>query len=90
MKGVVESLYRALKAEPHVEREARPFLYPGRAARLDEGWLGELHPSVLDGTWGVFELELDALLAASREPIQYEDVITYPAVNQDLAFAVDE
>jgi phenylalanyl-tRNA synthetase beta chain len=90
VKGVVESLYRALKVELRIEREARPFLYPGRAARLDEGWLGELHPSLLEGTWGVFELDLEALLAASREPIQYEDVITYPAVKQDLAFAVDE
>ena len=61
-----------------IERDARPFLYPGRAARVDEGWLGELHPTVLEGTWGVFELDLEALLAASREPIQYEDVITYP------------
>ena len=26
----------------------------------------------------------------SRDPIQYEDVITFPAVKQDLAFAVDE
>ena len=90
VKGVVESLYRALKVELHIERETRPFLYPGRAARVDEGWLGELHPSVLEGTWGVFELDLEALLAASRDPIQYEDVITYPAVKQDLAFAVDE
>ena len=59
-KGVVESLYRALKAEPRIERDARPFLYPGRAARVDEGWLGELHPSLLEGTWGVFELDLEA------------------------------
>ena len=90
IKGVVESLYRALKAEPQVERVARSFLYPGRAAGLDEGWLGELHPSLLEGTWGAFELDLDALLAASRDPIQYEDVITFPAVKQDLAFIVDE
>ncbi len=90
VKGVVESLYRALKVELNIERDARPFLYPGRAARVGEGWLGELHPTVLEGTWGVFELDLEALLAASREPIQYDDVITYPAVKQDLAFAVDE
>ena len=89
-KGVVESLYRALKAEPRIERDARPFLYPGRAARVDEGWLGELHPSLHEGTWGAFELDLEALLAASRDPIQYEDVITFPAVKQDLAFIVDE
>ena len=90
VKGVVESLYGALKAELHIERDARSFLYPGRAARAAEGWLGELHPSLLEGTWGVFELDLEGLLAASRDPIQYEDVITFPAVKQDLAFVVDE
>ena len=90
VKGVVEALYRALKVELRIARDARPSLYPGRAARVDEGWLGELHPSVLEGTWGAFELDLEALLAASRDPIQYEDVITFPAVKQDLAFAVDE
>jgi phenylalanyl-tRNA synthetase beta chain len=89
-KGVVESLYRALKAEPHIQRAAKPFLYPGRAAGVHEGWLGELHPSLFEGTWGAFELDLEALLAASRDPIQYEDVITFPAVKQDLAFIVDE
>jgi phenylalanyl-tRNA synthetase beta chain len=89
-KGVVEAVYRALKVQLHIEREARPFLYPGRAARIGEGWLGELHPTVLEGAWGVFELDLEALLVSSNEPIQYEDVITYPAVKQDLAFAVDE
>ena len=87
---MVEALYRALKASCAIERDARPFLYPGRAARVDEGWLGELHPSLLEGTWGVFELDLEALLAASRDPVQYEDVITFPAVKQDLAFIVDE
>jgi phenylalanyl-tRNA synthetase beta chain len=89
-KGVVESLYQTLKAELRIERESKPFLYPGRAARTGEGWLGELHPDLLDGTWGVLELDLEALLAASRDPIQYEDVITFPTVKQDLAFVVGE
>jgi len=57
---------------------------------VGEGWLGELHPSLLEGAWGVFELDLEALLAASRDAVQYEDVITFPAVKQDLAFIVDE
>ena len=35
-------------------------------------------------------LDLDELFRASREPVIYEDVITYPAVKQDLAFAVAE
>ena len=90
VKGVVETLYAAIKAELQIERSAGPALYPGRAASTDEGWLGELHPSRLEGAWGVFELDLEALLAASRDPVQYEDVITFPAVKQDLAFVVDE
>ncbi len=88
-KGVVEVLHAALKVEPAVAPAARPFLYPGRAAEVEAGWFGELHPDLLDGRWGVFELDLESLLAGSRDPIQYEDVITFPAVKHDLAFVVD-
>jgi phenylalanyl-tRNA synthetase beta chain len=42
---------------------------------------------VLDGVWGVFELDLAELLDEATE-LRYTDVITYPAVRQDLAFAV--
>ena len=52
--------------------------------------LGELHPVVLEGGWGYFELDVPTLLAQSAGARQYEDVITYPALKQDLAFAVDE
>jgi phenylalanyl-tRNA synthetase beta chain len=89
-KGIVETLYRALHIEPRVERAEREFLHPGKAARVHAGWVGELHPTLLDGEWGVFELDLPALFAAVSERLVYEDVITYPAVRQDLAFVVDE
>ncbi|MBA2297989.1 MAG: hypothetical protein H0W14_08125 [Actinobacteria bacterium] len=88
-KGMLEVLYGALKVELSVAPGARSFLYPGRAAELDAGWLGELHPDLLEGRWGVFELDLDRLLAGSRDPVQYADVITFPPVKQDLAFVVD-
>ncbi len=88
-KGVVETLYAALKVEPSFERAQEPALHPGKAARTGEGWLGELHPTRLAGTWGVFELDLQALLGRMPERIVYEDVITFPAVHQDLAFVVD-
>jgi phenylalanyl-tRNA synthetase beta chain len=88
-KGAVEAIHAALKAALMVERSDRPFLHPGRAARCGAGWFGELHPARADGTWGVFELDLEQLYAGSRGPVQYEDVITYPAVKQDLAFVVD-
>jgi phenylalanyl-tRNA synthetase beta chain len=49
-----------------------------------------LHPALLEGEWGVFELSLDPLFAASPERVEYEDVITYPALYQDIAVAVAE
>jgi phenylalanyl-tRNA synthetase beta chain len=90
VKGVVETLYAALKADLEVERAEDPLLHPGKAARTAAGIFGELHPSLLEGTWSAFDLDLDELFGTSREPVIYEDVITFPAVKQDLAFAVDE
>ena len=89
-KGAVEALYAALHAEPRFERAEHPLLHPVRAARVDAGIVGELHPELLEGTWSGFELDLRPLFAAAQEPVRYEDVITYPAVRQDLAFVVDE
>jgi phenylalanyl-tRNA synthetase beta chain len=89
-KGVVEALYAALKAEPRFERGEHPLFHPGKAARTEAGVLGELHPRALEGEWGAFELDLEHLFAESREPVTYEDVITFPALRQDLAFTVPE
>ena len=89
-KGAVEALLHSLHAPASWERAEHSLLHPGKAARTETGVVGELHPSVLEGTWSGFELDLEALAAASREPVQYEDVITYPAVKQDLAFVVGE
>ncbi|MBA2568299.1 MAG: phenylalanine--tRNA ligase subunit beta [Actinobacteria bacterium] len=90
VKGVVETLYSALKAEPVFELTKDLLFHPGKLARTAAGPLGELHPSLLEGTWSAFELDLSTLLEASREPVTYVDVITFPPVRQDLAFAVLE
>ena len=90
VKGVVETIYAALKAEPAVERAHDALFHPGKAARTPAGTFGELHPTLLDGTWSAFELDLGELVVGSRDPVAYEDVITYPAVRQDLAFTVAE
>jgi phenylalanyl-tRNA synthetase beta chain len=90
IKGVAEALYAALGLELRVERSSQPLLHPGKAATTEAGWLGELHPSLLEGIWGVFELDLETLFAGVPERIVYEDVITYPAVLQDIAVTVDE
>jgi phenylalanyl-tRNA synthetase beta chain len=89
-KWAVEQVYDALKVEPSFERATEHFLHPGKAARTREGWVGELHPTVLEGMWGAFELDLDALVAAAPERVGFEEVSPYPEVRQDMAFVVDE
>ena len=89
-KWAVEQLYAALKVEPAFERSDEPFLHPGKAARTAEGWVGELHPALLEGVWGAFELDLDSLVAAAPEAVAYREVSPFPEVRQDLAFVVDE
>jgi phenylalanyl-tRNA synthetase beta chain len=85
---VLETLYEALRVEFRVEQTQEPFLHPGKAARTDAGWLGELHPGRLEGGWGVFELDLGTLFAAVEPVPTYEDVITFPPIRQDIAVVV--
>ncbi len=87
-KGAVETVLAALKLEGSFRQARRAFLHPGKAAELDGGWVGELHPALLPGSWGLFELELETLFERVPERILYRDVITYPPVVQDLAFVV--
>ena len=89
-KWAVEQVYSALGVEPSYERTSESFLHPGKAAQTTEGWLGELHPALLDGVWGAFELDLDALAEAAPDVASFDPVSPYPEVRQDLAFVVDE
>jgi phenylalanyl-tRNA synthetase beta chain len=89
-KGVVETLHDALGVEPLFERTRGAFVHPGKAARVEAGWVGELHPALLAGAWGAFELDVGTLFAQAPERRVYRDVITYPALRQDLAFVVAE
>ena len=78
-KGAVETLYRALQVESRFEPGT------GKGAQTPEGVVRELA-----GEWGYFELDLDSLFERVSDLPLYEDVITYPAVKQDLAFVVAE
>ncbi|HEU0335039.1 MAG TPA: phenylalanine--tRNA ligase subunit beta [Gaiellaceae bacterium] len=89
-KGAVEAVYGALHLELEVRRTSHALLHPGKAAETDAGVLGELHPAELEGDWGVLELDLATLFAPVPERIVYEDVVTYPALRQDIAVVVDE
>jgi phenylalanyl-tRNA synthetase beta chain len=96
-KGVLETLFGALRVEFDVVRAEYPFLHPGRSARVrcggeDAGWLGELHPGVA-AEWDLgrvagFELDLGAVLGHAVVAPHYEDLTSFPAIRQDLAFWV--
>ncbi|HEY7891270.1 MAG TPA: phenylalanine--tRNA ligase subunit beta [Solirubrobacteraceae bacterium] len=93
VKGVLEALADALHIPLECQTGSQPFLHPARAATVtsagrDVGWLGELHPLIardwgLDGA-AVMEITLDQLLV--EVPMRtYRDVISFPALRQDLA-----
>ncbi|WP_302964549.1 phenylalanine--tRNA ligase subunit beta [uncultured Adlercreutzia sp.] len=103
-KGVLESIAREL-ALPKVRFRAlsadeAPQLQPGRAAEMLSngaviGWVGEVHPLVCDAFDAAapvvaFELDMTALMRASRPARDYVDVPTFPAVAVDQAFVVAE
>ena len=87
-KGAVEAILVAGQVAGSFERGEHLLLHPGKTALAPGGVVGELRPGVLEGTWSAFELDLGAL--EWREGWTYEDVITYPPVKQDLAFAVSD
>jgi phenylalanyl-tRNA synthetase beta chain len=89
-KGVVEALHAALKAQPSFAPASDGLLHPAKAAETAAGVVGELHPALLEGTWGVFELDLERLFAEARDDVRFVDVVSFPPVREDLAFAVAE
>ena len=89
-RAPVEAIYAAFHIPLEARRAQRGELHPGKAAETDAGWLGELHPTLLEGSWGVFELDVEALMEPVPERILYDDVITFPANRQDLAVVVDD
>ncbi len=98
-KGVLAGLLQTLGVDWEVRpAAAAPYLHPGRAATVlvggePIGWLGEIHPAVaarwdLDATVAAFELELSAI--THPEPVQFRDLVSFPAVHEDLAIVVAE
>ena len=100
IKGVLEALAAQLGTGVEFDPAEEAFLHPGRSGRIvlggkAAGWIGEIHPLVcrawnLEAAAG-FELQLAALVALSPSgQEQFEDLISYPAVHQDLAVVVPE
>jgi phenylalanyl-tRNA synthetase beta chain len=89
-KGAVETLHTALRLRPVFGRSQVRLYHPGKTASFAGGVVGELEPGLLEGEWGAFEIDLETLYAQVPERLEYEDVITYPALRLDIAVVVPE
>lgn len=99
-KGLVERLCKALHCAVEFEAGSEPFLHPGRTAVVRTargqtmGWLGEVHPLVLQayelkGPAVAAELDVEALLGGAQDVLRFRDLLAYPVVKQDVALMVD-
>jgi phenylalanyl-tRNA synthetase beta chain len=102
LKGIIENLFRGIHVSGLAAEAANhPTYRPGRTARMlvDDrqiGWLGELHPLVvegfdIDGHWPVIaaELDLEVILPLIPDEIQVDAISPYPAVLEDIALIID-
>jgi phenylalanyl-tRNA synthetase beta chain len=99
-KGLLVGLLDALGVDWRLADGGPAFLHPGRAAEVliagrEAGWVGEVHPLVarsfgLEDPPTALEIDLDVTLAAAQGVTSYQDLISYPAVRQDIAVVVDD
>ncbi len=97
-KGLVERVLKSLGIKGTFKAARESFLHPGRAAvvsldSVELGWVGEVHPLVLRsfdllGPVLAAELDLDSILESRTGVAVFEDLLTYPALQQDLALVV--
>ena len=101
LKGVIEEFFAVagMRKKPVYDPQAgKPFLHPGRQAliKYDDvavGYLGEVHPEVLDnyeiGTKAyVAVLDMPVLLPFTTFDRKYEGIAKYPAVTRDISMVV--
>ncbi len=98
MKGVVEEFFDkvGMKKIVRYEKEAgKPFLHPGRQANILYageviGYLGEVHPQVLDNynigdRAYIAVLDMPAIYDKTTFDRKYEGIAKYPAVSRDIS-----
>jgi len=101
LKGVIEDfvealgMYDKLKYDP---KSGRPTFHPGRQANIYYkdvciGYMGEIHPAVLDNydigekTY-VAVLDLPSIIPFATYERKYETIVRFPAVSRDLSMVV--
>ena len=102
LKGVVDALLSALHLEDvKFEPDTHPTFHPGKCARLivsgePVGWLGELHPQVLeqydfsDAAVLAADLDMEKLYQLSPKSFNAAQITAFPPVIEDLAMIAPE
>lgn len=102
LKGILERLFNILHVEITYEAAEHPSFRPGRTAKVRVGktvlgFMGELHPSVVEAfavrvepKQGVMAADLNLNGIISRIPalFPFKPIHHYPAVREDLALVV--
>ncbi len=101
MKGVIEEFFEKVGLDKRVKYDAdanKPFLHPGRQSLIiydgiTLGYMGEVHPDVLDNykigervILGV--LDMPSIIPLTGFDKKYTDIPRYPAVTRDLSMVV--
>ncbi|SDH75513.1 phenylalanine--tRNA ligase subunit beta [Alteribacillus bidgolensis] len=101
VKGILEGLFDELGVLDNIQfvPSSRKELHPGRSADIvlngrSVGFTGQVHPSV-EKEWDIketyiFQLDLDAILAAETEELSYAVLPRYPSISRDIALVVDQ
>lgn len=99
MKGVTEELFEKLNIPASetdfLPSDDIPFLHPGRQAKirkgkLDLGYMGQLHPEVVEnygmkGEVYIAVLNMDVLTTIADFDIKYTGIARFPGITRDLA-----
>jgi phenylalanyl-tRNA synthetase beta chain len=100
-KGLTERLAEGLGVGLNFRPATEHFLHPGKSATVEDpsgrpiGWVGEIHPLVLQEyelrglTAVAAELDVELLIGLRPETPMFEDLSTFPPVEQDLALVVE-
>lgn len=100
LKGELEALLaiNAVSGEVRFEPVDHTWLHPGQAAKMtidgkEAGWLGQIHPSLLDHLdWPrtAFIAELDLAVLGQRSLPSYQPGSRFPSLRRDLSLVVDD
>lgn len=101
LKGVIEEFFESVgmhKKPEYDPKDTLPFLHPGRQAHIRYegvvlGYLGEVHPEVLDnydiGTKAyVAVLDMPNVIPLTTFDRKYEGIARFPAVSRDISMVV--